>query len=161
MQTVAPLVALLKAASHVHYVDRHLKDDHKALMTEVLTQTGVVLIAWEHKVLPSLPTCLPEAPTVPAQWPDDRYDMVWILIDARRLVVYTVSATTARRGFGDTNLHVTGCLRDHQLSVNPRLCPGCAKNRLRTECSQLLPYGCSCTRPESGSYKLPSRKTDP
>ncbi len=78
MQTVAPLVALLKAASHVHYVDRHLKDDHKALMTEVLTQTGVVLIAWEHKVLPSLPTCLPEAPTVPAQWPDDRYDMVWI-----------------------------------------------------------------------------------
>lgn len=78
MQTVAPLVALLKETSPVHYVDSHLKDDREALMTEVLAQPGVVLIAWEHKVLPSLVGCLPDAPAAPAHWPDDRYDMVWV-----------------------------------------------------------------------------------
>ncbi|CAN7751102.1 phosphoglycerate mutase family protein [Cupriavidus necator] len=79
MQTVAPLVALLRETSFVHYVDSYLKDEREALMKEVLAQPGVVLIAWEHKVLPSLVGCLSKAPAVPARWPDDRYDMVWVL----------------------------------------------------------------------------------
>lgn len=79
MQTVAPLVALLQATSHVNYVTTHLKDDGPALMEDVLVQSDVVLIAWEHKVLPSLIGLVPGAPTVPATWPDDRFDMVWIL----------------------------------------------------------------------------------
>jgi len=42
-------------------------------------QRGIVLIAWEHKVLPSLIGHVPGAPAVPAAWPDERFDMVWIL----------------------------------------------------------------------------------
>lgn len=79
MQTVAPLVALLRATSDVNYVTTHLKDDGPALMNDVLAQSGVVLIAWEHKVLPSLIGLVHGAPTVPATWPEDRFDMVWIL----------------------------------------------------------------------------------
>ncbi|QGZ60192.1 phosphoglycerate mutase family protein [Paraburkholderia acidiphila] len=78
MQTVTPLVSLLRVASQVDYVDTYLKDDGRALMTDVLTRAGVVLIAWEHKVLPPLIGHLPRAPTVPAAWPDDRFDVVWI-----------------------------------------------------------------------------------
>ncbi|NML97738.1 phosphoglycerate mutase family protein [Paraburkholderia sp. RP-4-7] len=79
MQTVAPLVALLRQTSQVNYVTTYLKDDGPALMGDVLTQSGVVLIAWEHKVLPSLFGHVPRAPAVPAMWPEDRFDMVWIL----------------------------------------------------------------------------------
>jgi len=78
MQTVAPLVALLRETSQVTYVTTHLKDEREALITDVLTRSGVVLVAWEHKVLPSLIGFLPDAPAVPATWPDDRFDIVWV-----------------------------------------------------------------------------------
>ncbi|MEK6383084.1 MAG: phosphoglycerate mutase family protein [Paraburkholderia tropica] len=78
MQTVTPLVSLLRETSRVNYVTTYLKDDGRALMTDVLTRAGVVLIAWEHKVLPSLIGHIPHAPIAPETWPDDRFDMVWI-----------------------------------------------------------------------------------
>lgn len=79
MQTVTPLVALLKETSQVEFVTTYLKEDGAALMKDVLTRSGTVLIAWEHKVLPSLIGHLPHAPKIPASWPDDRFDLVWIL----------------------------------------------------------------------------------
>ncbi|WP_322032588.1 phosphoglycerate mutase family protein [Paraburkholderia sp. J76] len=79
MQTVAPLVALLQASEPLRYETGYAKDDGAALMADVLMQTGVILIAWEHKVLPSLVARLPDAPVVPSAWPDDRFDMIWIL----------------------------------------------------------------------------------
>ncbi|MGB8415631.1 phosphoglycerate mutase family protein [Paraburkholderia sp.] len=79
MQTVTPLVALLQATSQVKYITAYLKDDGAALMTDVLTQSGIVLIAWEHKVLPPLIGHVPGAPAVPATWPENRFDVVWIL----------------------------------------------------------------------------------
>ncbi|WP_028229211.1 hypothetical protein [Paraburkholderia ferrariae] len=79
MQTVAPLVALLQAGSQVNFVTAYLKDDGAALMKDVLAQSGIVLVAWEHKVLPSLIGYLPHAPRVPAAWPEDRFDLVWVL----------------------------------------------------------------------------------
>ncbi|WP_245747088.1 phosphoglycerate mutase family protein [Paraburkholderia lycopersici] len=79
MQTVAPLVAVLRARAQVRYETTYAKDDGAALMADVLMQTGVVLIAWEHKVLPSLVAHLPAAPSVPCAWPDDRFDVIWML----------------------------------------------------------------------------------
>ena len=40
---------------------------------------GVVLIAWEHRMIPSIATLLagPDS-KVPQIWPDDRYDLVWV-----------------------------------------------------------------------------------
>ncbi|MCP3716426.1 phosphoglycerate mutase family protein [Paraburkholderia sp. CNPSo 3281] len=79
MQTVEPLVMLLRESARVKYETAHSKDDGVALMAEVLVQTGVVLIAWEHKVLPSLIAHVPGTPAVPPVWPDDRFDMMWVL----------------------------------------------------------------------------------
>ncbi|WP_321838875.1 histidine phosphatase family protein [Paraburkholderia bannensis] len=79
MQTVTPLVALLREEAPVNYVTTHLKDEGQALMVDVLSRDGVVLVAWEHKVLPQIIGHVPDAPAIPAAWPDDRFDVIWIL----------------------------------------------------------------------------------
>lgn len=79
LQTVEPLVALLRETSPVNYVLTHLKDDGAALVADVLAQSGIVLVSWEHKVLTTLFSHIPDAPAVPSAWPEDRYDMIWIL----------------------------------------------------------------------------------
>ncbi|SDD17161.1 hypothetical protein SAMN05421548_115103 [Paraburkholderia lycopersici] len=84
MQTVEPLVALLRESAHIRYETAYAKDEGAALMADVLAQNGVVLIAWEHKVLPSLIAHLPDAPVVPSAWPDDRFDMMWVFDRAAR-----------------------------------------------------------------------------
>jgi hypothetical protein len=66
MQTDAPLVPLLRETSQVTYVTTHFEDEREALITDVLTRSGVVLVAWEHRTLPSLIGFLPDAPAVPA-----------------------------------------------------------------------------------------------
>ena len=44
-----------------------------------MSRNGTVLVAWEHKRLPGLIDLLPDAPHVPRHWPDNRFDLVWIL----------------------------------------------------------------------------------
>ena len=75
-QTVEPLAALLGLSVHIE----HTKTEPEALMAEVLACAGIVLVAWEHSVIPKLVAALPEPPSgVPAEWPTKRYDLVWIL----------------------------------------------------------------------------------
>ncbi|HVM81023.1 MAG TPA: hypothetical protein VMU06_18525 [Stellaceae bacterium] len=79
IETVTPLVELLKAADPRPFITKHLKDDHRALITDVLSRDGTVLVAWEHKQIPALIGLIPKPPAVPQEWPEDRYDVVWIL----------------------------------------------------------------------------------
>jgi hypothetical protein len=37
-----------------------------------------VLVAWEHKLIPALVERLPDPPSIPGDWPDDRFDVVWL-----------------------------------------------------------------------------------
>jgi len=74
-QTVTPLAELIKMDVNTN----HLKNDLKPLIDDVRTQTGTVLVAWEHQLIPSLVGQLPNAPMVPHKWPDDRFDIVWVL----------------------------------------------------------------------------------
>ena len=49
------------------------------LVRAVRTIDGVVLIAWEHNLIPSIANMLAEDTSrVPQIWPDDRYDLVWV-----------------------------------------------------------------------------------
>jgi hypothetical protein len=74
-QTVTPLAELLKMDINT----THLKDDLKPLIKDVTSQTGIVLVAWEHQNITPLVDLLPNAPKVPQKWPDDRFDIVWVL----------------------------------------------------------------------------------
>jgi hypothetical protein len=83
METVKPLVKLLEAEnSTVKFDTTHLKNDIKGLMQDVLTKQGTVLIAWEHQLIPSAVGLLPNPPTVPQQWPGNRFDIVWVFDQA-------------------------------------------------------------------------------
>ena len=77
MQTVTPLADLLKTEA-VALVTTHLKDDLQPLMEDVLSRQGPVLVAWEHKLIPALVERLPNPPSIPSDWPDDRFDVVWL-----------------------------------------------------------------------------------
>lgn len=74
-QTVSPVAARLNAA-----IDTRFELDHETeLVADLLTRSGVVLIAWEHKRLHTIANAiLGDATTAPQIWPDDRFDVVWI-----------------------------------------------------------------------------------
>lgn len=74
-QTVMPLADLLKMDINTN----HMKNDLKPLIKDVMSQSGIVLVAWEHQLIPSLVALVPNPPTVPHKWPDDRFDIVWVL----------------------------------------------------------------------------------
>jgi broad specificity phosphatase PhoE len=78
MQTVEPLAELLEATDAVAFITTHQKDDIEPVMRDVLSRDGPALVAWEHKRIPDLVAQLPNPPDVPQQWPDDRFDMVWV-----------------------------------------------------------------------------------
>jgi hypothetical protein len=54
------------------------KGEEAALVAELLTLSGVVLVSWEHKAI--VENLLPRLPVghgkPPAAWPDDRFDVV-------------------------------------------------------------------------------------
>jgi len=74
-QTVTPLAKLLQ----IRIDDSHLKDDVETLMTDVIGRDGTVLLCWEHHRIPDLVAELDNPPAIPPEWPDDRFDVVWVL----------------------------------------------------------------------------------
>jgi hypothetical protein len=79
MQTVTPLVDRLTETRPTPFITKHLKGDHQPLIDDVMARDGVVLVSWEHELIPSLIGLIPNAPAVPQAWPGDRFDLVWIL----------------------------------------------------------------------------------
>jgi hypothetical protein len=56
------------------------KGDEKALVTNVTARPGTTLISWQHGEIPAIVAAFPSVtPAPPAQWPDDRFDVVWTL----------------------------------------------------------------------------------
>lgn len=52
----------------------------KALVRRVLAGPGPALISWQHEEIPAIVAAFPHvSPAPPEDWPDDRYDVVWIL----------------------------------------------------------------------------------
>lgn len=79
IETVTPLVDFLNTSRPTPFVTSHLKDDGDALIADVLSRDGVILVAWQHERIPALIARIAQAPAVPQKWPDNRFDIVWIL----------------------------------------------------------------------------------
>ena len=64
----------------LHLNLKHDKGDEKELVKDVLSKDGVVLIAWEHNAILDIANLiLGNDKTSPQNWPDSRYDLVWVL----------------------------------------------------------------------------------
>jgi len=74
-QTVCPVAEKLGTAIDTRFT----LDEERQLVDGVLAQSGVVLIAWEHKRIHTIANfILGDETTAPQTWPDDRFDVVWI-----------------------------------------------------------------------------------
>jgi broad specificity phosphatase PhoE len=75
-ETLQPLSARLGLPIDEHFV----QDDLDDLVGAILACDGHVLVAWEHKRIPLIANRFTrDASAVPQAWPDDRYDVVWVL----------------------------------------------------------------------------------
>ena len=76
MHTVKPLADALKLAVHHQYAE----EEEATLAPVVLAAPSPVLIAWHHGSIPRLVKAIAgKLPSCPTHWPDERFDMVWIL----------------------------------------------------------------------------------
>ena len=76
LETLQPLSDRLGLAID----ERFVQDDLDGLVQAILVCAGDVLVAWEHKRIPLIADRLiGSSTTVPQVWPDDRYDVVWVL----------------------------------------------------------------------------------
>lgn len=75
-RTVEPLAALLG----VRICNEHAEGEEDACAAAVLKAAGPVLISWHHSHIPGLAKAIAGTRLDwPASWPDDRFDVVWIL----------------------------------------------------------------------------------
>jgi hypothetical protein len=72
LQTLAPLSERLGL--------RFDATDTEQIAAELRRRGGASLVCWAHTELPDNAAALgPVTPRPPRQWPDDRFDMVWVL----------------------------------------------------------------------------------
>ena len=56
-----------------------LKGDEAKLADRITNVGGIVLVAWEHEAIPAIAhAILGQAGSCPANWSDNRFDLVWV-----------------------------------------------------------------------------------
>jgi hypothetical protein len=74
--TLLPLARLLRLQIDTSFA----KQDTATLAIELRKDPGPILVCWEHKALPSIIEAICARRTIaPAAWPEDRFDVVWLL----------------------------------------------------------------------------------
>lgn len=81
---------------------RFEKGQEGDLAVDVLGRSGVVLICWEHQHIPDIVrSIVPGGDMAPSHWPDDRYDLVWVLDLDHASGQYTFAETQQQLLAGD------------------------------------------------------------
>jgi hypothetical protein len=81
-ETITPLAAKLgitvNATPNGVAPGQYAAADFALMVPDVLACPGIVLVAWEHSVIPSIANLIPGNRTsTPKAWPSDRFDVVW------------------------------------------------------------------------------------
>ena len=75
-QTISPLAEKLAMRINSNYT----REQTAEMLREALACEGVVLVCWQQEYLPQIANqILGDETSSPQDWPDDRYDMVWVL----------------------------------------------------------------------------------
>lgn len=74
-ETVGPLAERLAIRVNTNFP----KADYEEMLEEVFLCRGAVLVSWQHEFIPKMANrILGDKTTAPQDWPDDRYDLVWV-----------------------------------------------------------------------------------
>jgi hypothetical protein len=92
----------------VPIVSAFAEGDEPALAASVVSSnSGVVLICWEHDHIPAIATSLPTVPgtVIPQPWPGDRFDVIWTftLVPGSAPAQYTFGQIPQQLLSGDTD----------------------------------------------------------
>ena len=75
VETMTPLAEKLAIRINSNYP----KLDWERMLEEAFLCAGVILICWQHDFLPKIAgRILGNRAAVPQEWPEDRYDMIWV-----------------------------------------------------------------------------------
>ena len=75
LETITPLAEKLAIRINTNYSKLATEE----MLEEVFTCAGVVLISWQQEYIPRIANNILGSKTMsPQDWPDDRYDMVWV-----------------------------------------------------------------------------------
>lgn len=60
---------------------QHVPDDYAALVTSLTSSSEPTLIVWHHGSIPTFVRAFPlnNADELPGKWPEDRFDLIWVL----------------------------------------------------------------------------------
>jgi len=75
-QTISVLQQLLGAAVTTDY--SHPKGGDLAMAAAAMAANGIVLISWEHEVIPDIANLITGNQSCPQKWPGERFDLVWV-----------------------------------------------------------------------------------
>ena len=76
LQTITPLAEKLAIRINGNFT----RSETDEMLREALACEGVVLISWQQEYLPEIANrILGDETTAPQDWPEDRFDMIWVL----------------------------------------------------------------------------------
>ena len=83
-QTLRPL----SHALGIRINDGFGKEREAKLVQAVRRLTGTVLIAWSHENIPKIVSAMGMQSTTPTEWPDERFDLVWVFDRVRQQTMF-------------------------------------------------------------------------
>ena len=97
-ETITPLAEKLAIRINTNYS----RSDIESLIDEVFLCKGVVLICWQREYIPQIASyILGNDETAPANWPEDRFDMIWVFDLDRSATKYRFKQVPQRLLKGD------------------------------------------------------------
>lgn len=98
IETITPLVEKLSLRINSHFP----KSETEAMLGAVLLCVGVVLVCWQREYIPQLANYILRDKTVaPQDWPEERFDVVWVFDKAPATTRYTFKQVPQRLLIGD------------------------------------------------------------
>lgn len=75
IQTIRPLAQKLEIDINSNFE----RADYESMLEDVFSCKGVVLVCWQREYIPQIAShILGQDNRLPADWPEDRYDIVWV-----------------------------------------------------------------------------------
>lgn len=97
LETVTPLAEKLRLKVNSSFP----RFAYESMVDEVIDRRGVVLICWQREYIPMIAERILGMGIAPSQWPEDRFDLIWVFDLDRRSAKYRFKQVPQRLLAGD------------------------------------------------------------